>query len=223
MVRKKTVKKVVKENPNRAVEKQFFWLVGIIIVITLSFVFVPMLYHKIFEKFEYGGVNFEKVKTGKLVFYHGQFPVIYKGELSVVYNVYLRNDPRKNNIPITTNLSLSRKVSVSLNNDVNLCKDMVLGQSEIGKFLPAFPFIKNISAGVVNGTTAKEMNLTQITCKNASADNTVIIIQNSETPSIDAGETENCFLLNIGKCQYLPTVERYVVGVMAQINGKTLN
>jgi hypothetical protein len=224
MVRKKKfVKKVIKENPNKAVERQFFWLVGFIVLLILSFIFVPVIYHQIFEKFEYGGVKFEKIKTGQLVFYHGVFPIIYQGNFSAVYNVYFRNDPRNNNIPINTNLSLSKKVSISLNDEVYLCEDMILGQSEIGKFISAFPFVKNISTGVANATTAKELNLTQITCKNATKDNTVIIIRKSEDSSIELGEKENCYLLNVGKCQYLETVERYIIGAMAQINEKPID
>lgn len=222
MVKHKSAKKVIKENPNKTVERQFFWLVGIIAILILSFIFTPILYHQIFEKFEYGGVKFEKIKTGKLVFYHGVFPIIYQGNFSAVYNVYFRTDPRENNISLNTNLSLSRKVSVALNNDVNLCEDMVLGQSEIGKFISAFPFVKNISTGVVNSTIAKQYNVSQISCNNASEDNTVLIIQKSETPSIELGSKQNCYLLNIGECQYLETVERYIIGAMAQINEKPL-
>lgn len=220
--KKNEAKKVVKDNPNKTVEIQFFWLVGIVITITFAFVFIPLLYHQIFEKFEYAGVNFIKEDSGKLTFYHGQFPIIYKGNLSAIYNVYLRNDPRENNIPVNTNLSLSTKVSVSLNNDVHLCKDMILGQSELGKFISAFPFVKNLSTGVVNATFAKEYNIPQITCKNASADHVVIIIQKSESPSIESGDRENCYFLNIGECEYLETAERFVVGAMAQINEKPL-
>lgn len=225
MVRKRKkveAKKIVKENPNKAVETQFLWLVSIIIIIILGFVFIPVLYHQIFEKFEYGGVKFEKIKEGQLTFYHGQFPIIYKGNFSAVYNLYLRNDPRNNNISINTNLSLSPKVSISLNDNVHLCEDMMLGQAELGKFISAFPFVKNITAGVYNASVAKEYNVSQITCKNASKDNTVLIIQMSETPSIDLGSVDNCYLINIGKCQYLEAAERYVVGAMAQINSKPL-
>lgn len=219
---KKKHKTKISRNPNKEVEIQFFWLVGIVVSMILAFIFVPILYHQIFEKFEYGGVKFEKIKEGQLTFYHGQFPIIYKGNFSAVYNVYFRNDPRENTIPINTNLSLSNNVSISLNDNVDLCEDMILGQSEIGKFISAFPFVKKINTGVVNSTVAKELNITQITCKNASIDNTVIIIQKSEIPSVELGNNENCYMLNIGNCQYLETVERYIIGAMAQINEKPL-
>jgi hypothetical protein len=217
-------KKIVKENPNSAVEKQFFWLVGIIIVLIVGFVFVPVLYHQIFEKFEYGGVKFEKIREGQLTFYHGQFPIIYKETFYAVYNIYLRHYPRENKIPLNTNLSLSKKISISLNEGVTICEDVVLGQMELGKFFGAFPFVnKNITTGFYNASTAKENGLTSITCKNATKDHTVLVIQKSETPSIELGDKENCFVLNIGNCEYLETVERYIIGAMAQINEKPLD
>jgi len=214
--------KINVKDPNNEVETQFFWLVGIIIVIILGFVFVPILYHQIFEKFEYGGVKFEKIKEGQLTFYHGQFPIVYKGNFSAVYNVYFRNDPRKNKIPINITLGISKKITVSLNNDAHLCEDMILGQSELGKFFGSFPFVKNVSTGIYSASVAKELDMPQITCENASIDSTVIVIQKSETPSIEMGNRENCYILNIGKCEYLETVERFVVGAMAQVNEKPL-
>lgn len=216
--------KIVRDNPNKAVEKQFFWLVGIIVVVILSFIFIPVLYHQIFEKFEYGGVKFEKIKEGQLTFYHGQFPIIYKGNFYAIYNIYLRNDPRKNEIPLNTNLSLSKKISISLDDGVSSCEDVILGQMELGKFFSAFPFVnKNITTGFYNASLAKEFNMVPISCDNASKDHTILIIQKSQTPSIEAGEKDNCFVLNIGNCEYLETVERYIIGAMAQINGKSLS
>ena len=222
---KRKMKKMIKENPNKTVERQFLWLVGFIILLIITFVFVPILYHQIFEKFEYGGVKFEKIKTGKLEFYHGEVTnwITYSDGRNASYNLYFRTDPRKNNISLNTNFILSPTVRISLNEGVNLCEDMVLAQSAIGQFISSFPFVKNLSGGVYNNTIAKELNLTHITCKNASADNTVIIIQKSESPSIELGDSGNCYVLNIGKCQYLETVERYIMGAVAQIKGKPLN
>jgi len=223
MAKKKIKKEVVKkEDPNKQVEKQFFWTVGIILAIVLAFVLVPVLYHQIFEKFEYAGVKFEKIKYGDLTFYHGKFPIIYQGNFSAVYNLFLRTDPRKNDIPLNTTLSLSKNVRVALNDNVHLCEDMILGQSELGKFIPAFPFVKNLTTGLVNKTFAQEIGVEHIDCSKATKDNTVLIIQLSETPSIQLGEKENCYILNVGDCKYLETVERYIVGAMAQINEKTI-
>ena len=110
----KKIKRIVKESSKKktTAEKQFFALAILIVALTLIIIFVPQIYHNFFEKFEYGGVGFEKIRVGKIDFYHGIFPVNYFGERIVNYNIYLRNDPRKNNIPINTQFSLSKNVTI---------------------------------------------------------------------------------------------------------------
>jgi hypothetical protein len=179
----------------------------------------PIIYHQIFNKFEYGGVKFEKEMIGKTTFYHGQFPIVYKGNLSALYNVYLRTDPRKNDIPINTNFTLSQKVYVSLSEEATYCNTTTLGQSEFGKFIPTFPWVKSLEPAMLDAQSANLSGRKQITCANATKDKTVIVVQKSDFPSIESGEKANCYVLNIGNCEYLKTVERYVVGSMAQING----
>lgn len=220
MVKKKKQNKKGTETPkeNNKSINQFFWLVGFIFILTLAIFFVPKIYHQVFEKFEYGGVNFEKIKSGSIDFYHGQFPIIYRGNMSAVYNAYFRTDPRDNDIPINTNFSFNKKVVVSLGDDVQFCEDMMLGQIGITQFIRAFPFVKNVTSGVTNITTAKMYNATQINCANASSNQTVIIIQKSTNASIDLGDKRDCFVLNIGNCKYIETVERFIMGSMAQVN-----
>lgn len=201
---------------------QFLWLVGFIIVLILAIIFVPKIYHQIFDKFEYGGVNFERTKSGSLEVFHGQFPIIYKGNLTAIFNVYFRTDPRKNNIPINTNISFSKEVAVTFGDDVQYCKDLMLAQISFTQFIKAFPFVKNMSSGAVTNETAKLYNISQFDCKNASSDRAVIIIQKSENTSIVSGDRNNCFVLNVGDCKYLETTERFIMGAMAQVNGKTI-
>jgi hypothetical protein len=50
----------------------------------------------------------------------------------------------------------------------------------------------------------------------------VLIIRKSDIPSIAAGNKSGCYFLNVGDCQYLETVERYIMGAMAQINNVSL-
>ncbi len=202
---------------------QFLWLVVFIVVLILAIIFVPKIYHEIFNKFEYGGVKFEKMESANLVLYHGQFPIIYKGNLSAIFNTYFRTDPRDNHIPIETNLTLGKNVVVSFGEDVQYCKDIMIGQIGLTQFIRAFPFVKNVSSGATTDEVAELYNISKFDCKNASMDRTVIIIQKSENASIVSGSKNNCFILNVGDCKYLPTVERFVMGAMAQINEKSID
>lgn len=222
MAKKKLKKenKVV-EKKTKTKEKQAFWFFFSVILILSLIILTPYLYSETFNKFEYGGVQFDKVKYGELNFYHGVFPVIYKGELKYRYNVYFRTDPRKNEIPVNTNFTLSKNVSIGLSKDVERCSDFILSQSEIGKFIGVFPWIQNLDSGIIEKEKAQELGLEQINCSKANKDNTVFLYKLSDTPSVDL-ESENCFVLNIGDCKSLETTERFIIATMAQINGKEL-
>jgi len=224
-------KKVVKRNSEKQIQKerdpsqkQFAWLVIFFVVVILLAIVGPTVYHRLFNVFDYGGVRFEKTKfSNTLYFYHGVFPVIYKGNLTGYYNAYFRTDPRKNNISIETETSLSRSVIVSLSPGVEKCESMPLGQQLISQFISSFTFVKNLSGGLADPAMAKELNVSFVNCKNSSIDKTVFIIQTSEVPSVAKGNGTNCYLLNIGDCQYLETIERYVMSAMAQINNVSVS
>ncbi len=210
-------KKVSKKDKKRMERQAFLFFLAIIIFLG-AIILAPYLYHEIFGKFSYAGIQFEKTKSGSVDFYHGVFPVVLQGKFYHDFNLYLRHDPRKNDIPINATFRLSNNVSIGFEKGAIRCPDAVLGQSLMGQFFGSFPTVKEIEVGMINYTDARDNSLPQITCKNASASNKVFIIQKSETPSITLGENSNCFVLNVGNCKDLETIERYVVGSIAQIN-----
>jgi hypothetical protein len=222
-MKKKIAKKEKVKKTTSSSDKQFFWLVFLITSIIIIVLVGPTIYHQMFNVFEYGGVKFEKIQQGQITFYHGVFPIIYQGNLTTLYNSYFRTDPRKNNISVNTTLSLSKKVFISLSPGVEECKNIALAQPQLANFIVSFPFVKNLTSGVNDLNVSKALKIPLITCKNASADSTVMIIQMSDVPSIETGNNSDCFILNVGKCQYLETVERYMMSAMAQINNISIS
>jgi hypothetical protein len=202
---------------------QFLWLVLIFVGIILAFIVTPIIYQKTVNEFTYGGIQFEKIKEGKITFYHGVFPIIYQDQLSSLHNIYFRTDPRKNNISINVDdLSLSGKISISLSPGVEECKSLVLANPQLANFLQSFPFVETLNSGVSDAEMAKALNVSLITCQNASNDSSVIIIQKSDTPSIERGDRDGCHILNVGDCQYLETIERYTMAIIAQVNNASI-
>lgn len=200
-------------------DRQAMLVFGAIIVFLVALVGTPYLYHQIFEKFSYAGINFEKTRFEKIDFYHGIFPIVYQGKFIHYYNMYLRTDPRKNNIPMEVNMSISKNVTISLEPEATFCKSAILGQSLMGQFFNAFPWVNKVDVASVDAEVAKAQNWSYVTCNNASRDHTVFIIQKSETPSIESSSRDNCFFVNVGECQNIETIERLVVGAIGQING----
>jgi len=196
---------------------QFFWVVAIITLLIITIIVTPIIYKKFFTTFEYGGVQFEKIKSGQTTFYHGVFPINYLGKTYSYHNVYFYTDPRKNNVALNTNVSLSKIIYVSLSKDMQSCSDIQLGQVTLGSFLNAFPFVNNVTGAISEEDYANANNLPYASCQNATKNTTVIMVNNSQAESIEK-ISENCYSFNIGDCNYMPVVERFIIGSMAQIN-----
>jgi len=216
-IKKRTDNKVDKS------EKQFFWVVGVVVVMLLIIIFVPLIKTYFFDRFEYGGVQFEKLEQGEITFYHGIFPIIYNGDLISYHNFYFRTDPRKNDIAVNTSFKLSKNVIIGLSPGVEECQSIVLAQPQLATFIKAFPFVTNLSSGINDRNAANSMNLSYVGCENASDGTTVVLIRKSSAPSIDLGSRSNCYIFNVGECEYLETVEKYMMSVAAQINNVTIN
>ncbi len=210
--------KNTKKNEVKSKDRQVFWFFLIIILCMTLIVIAPYLYHLVFEKFTYAGVPFEKIKDKQLEFYHGVFSIVVQGKFYHNYNMYFRTDPRKNNIPINTNITLSKNISISYEEKAFACRSAILGQSLMGQFFYAFPWVKVVNTALIDPALAKAENLSQITCTNASADHSVFVFQTSENASIEAGDKENCYVINVGNCQNIEAAERLVIGAIAQIN-----
>jgi hypothetical protein len=212
-------RKVKQKSKVNLLDKQAMLVFGAIAIFLVGLIATPYIYHQLFEKFNYAGINFEKTRFEKITFYKGVYPIIYQGKFIHDYNVYLRTDPRKNQIPINTNIGISSNVTVSLEPEATFCQSAILGQSLIGQFLSAFPWVKNVDVASNNAEIAKAQNWSYATCNVSNQDHTVFIIQKSEAPSIEKSERDNCFIVNVGECQNIETVERLVVGTLAQISG----
>jgi len=204
-------------------EKQLIWFLVIVALILGSFL-GGYFYIQSLNKFEYAGIQFEKTREGDLLFYHGRFPLTKNGVIQNYYNIYLRNDPRENEIPIEADLrkiNSINNITFSLEPDAGECYGAIIAQTEIGKFFGA-PKRFNITSAVNDKETAKTLNLTYAGCENANKNQTVIIIKKSETPSIKQGDNSYCYLINVGECENIKTIERFIMGFLAQLSGNKL-
>src|SRR3989344_4261086 len=89
------VKKMNKLEKNQ--NKQAKYIIGImffiLIVIILSALFID-----ISRTFGYEGMKFSEEKYGNILIFKHSYYFVYGGE-QYLYNLYLRNDPRKNDVP----------------------------------------------------------------------------------------------------------------------------
>ena len=226
------MRKSSKEEPSEAdikklkesQKKQLIWVFVVIGVIFLGFLFA-YFYAQGLKTFDYAGIRFNKVKEFNIDFYHGRFPIVSGGKLLANYNFYLRNDPRENKISFDVQEANLRKSAIlSLSPEAMACPNADIAHIELSKFLGAVgseilgkDFV--ISGGSTDNATAKEMNITYATCKQASMNQTVVITQKSESPSIvSEGNNSNCYIINVGNCENIKASERFIVGLIAKVN-----
>ncbi len=199
-------------------DKQLMWMLiiaGAIFALFLGGYF----YAQSLNHFDYAGVRWDKTKEGQMNFFYSKFRL---ADNPPAYNAYLRNDPRKNNVTVNATFKFANKIFVSFEDYNPECqgKDAYLA-AVISPFISAMGL--NATGTITNKTRAKEQNRTFADCNNATIAHSVIVIQSSDTPSIvQSAENANCYYFNVGKCQQIETVERFIVAVLGQTSGEKI-
>lgn len=219
-MKKKQAKKKIDENPETDKKKYEIQLKWILISIALILGLVILIYLAIsgVNKFEYGGINFDKVKYGELQMYHSIIPIKDTSRNVVAnYNLYLRNDPRTlSKININGDILLMKNTVVSVDEKAeNGCNDSGIAGGNFFSFLK----IAGIKAkvGYVNQTYAQEKNASYFSCNDASGQS-VIILRSGEKNEINM-ISQDCYEIQFEGCDILKASERFMVGMIANSKG----
>jgi hypothetical protein len=171
------------------------------------------------NKFSYGGLNFEKINYDQLVLFHSKMPILnQQGGILAYYNIYLRTDPRKTNVPITGAIKLMSNVKVSLEPGTEDCSDNGIAGATLGTLFQAAGITP--TSGTTDKAAADEKQTNYITCAD-STNSTVIIIRKGNSTEINQ-ESRNCYSINFKNCEIMVAVERFVVGSIANSKGITV-
>jgi len=203
------VDKKLKDKEN----KQLMWTFVIIAIVFAGFLISYLFVAYYVNTFNFAGVRWEKINQGGITFYHSRF----SPSENFVYNAYFRTDPRKNNISINTKLRFYQNVIISLNPNAEECGGAnVMGNKMLGEFLTSFGF--KVSGAVSDEQKAEELNLSFADCSSSAIGKNVILVQKSEEPSIERDSKEDsCYIINVGDCENVRAVERFIAGVLLQI------
>jgi len=198
----KTSRKKQVESHNKIL-KNFFIGVGIIIIVSfLIFLFINQA-----KNFEYEGVEFSIVKFCDtrpcLITYNTKIPVIYQGE-KILYNFYLRNDPRK------------LATSVPFDGEIVFKKDMFINIT-FNRECEGYETI-----AIVNFVNLYEISgINVIADENAECDlegkSMFVLIQESNRTSIEKFGPA-CYNINIKNCEILKGTERFMIDTFVEID-----
>src|SRR3989338_497941 len=204
----KSQKEVIKRE-----NKQLFWIILIIFLIFLTFFIINQIRVNR-NYFEYGGANWTIEDYGNLRIYHGRFEV-FTGK-PVIYDIYLRNDPRTNKVLVTGGYGdFKEHTYFSFSKGVNQCRgDIPRVVSDLSNFLEKAIGVDNVSPATNSRDYTNESTLEFVNC--TSTDRGVVIFEMGEEQSVmQSDENKFCHIITIKDCKDLATVEKYMTSIVS--------
>ena len=193
--------------------KEIYWLLAAMASLVIVF-FISYYAFGSLNTFEYDSLTFTREKFGDIPVYHYYYFYEYDDK-QYKYNLYLRNDPRSNTIPITGNVidrgiefPLSAQVYISIAPEGLVgCEYGSSGIATLSSFL-ADNQIK--VKGAASDKEQAELNgLRYVTCE-TNQDDIVIMMQGGEETKI-IQESDSCYIIEINNCEVLEAVEKFQV------------
>lgn len=208
-------KKSDKEIQNKYIKYFIFGMIAILLII-LVFAFKPKE-----TKFEYLGMEFEKVMFDKIPLYRTIIPRTntITGEVIANYEFFLRNDPRKlESIPITGRIRLTKEIIVALDKSITdaNCVNATLAALNMGQFMNAAGI--KILRGTTNITEAEEENLRYASCDTSDTNSVIITEVGNKTEIVQ--EDVNCYKIKVNNCQVVEATEKFLIGTIAHSRGQ---
>lgn len=177
------------------------------------------------NNFTYAGVDFQKGRVGEVVYYHGkvELPTSAPTQRKMIFNLYLRKDPRKNNIPMDVDeFTLSGRAILSFDHGMMQCdENSIVAHSNLAQFFNAFPWVEGVTGAITDKEIAEERGLNYATCADASEYLTVVEVRFSEERKVEKVQ-HNCYVLSVGECDYIGTSEKLIMGFVSRINKQEL-
>lgn len=198
-------KKSIQEKEN----KQLFWFFVIIVLVFMAFL-IPYFWTENLKSFEHGGADWMVEDYENFKIYHGRFMALNGANL--FYNVFLRGDPRKNNVP-TEGIFDKFKYGgiVSFSPEVDKCRgDLSRVMLDLGAFLKQGVGVGQISSGSTDESVANETNKRFAQCETIS-DRTLIIIEMGDNSVTQNKDNPFCYTIKVENCDDISSVEKFII------------
>ena len=210
---KKQVKKEIKNKKIEPVKKEnkngLFWVITIMVSI-LALIMLIYFFINSFNSFEFQGLQFTKEKFGNLDIYHHAYNFADADGQQYVYNLYLRSDPRENDVPVKGDIEFYQEGSliyIAINaTDLAQCSNSSVALSSLTGFLSNNMFrVKGVSS---DPAEAKSLNTTYANCESYPG-NVMLYIQRDSKTSI--GRYKNCYIMKVKDCNIVEVAEKFQV------------
>jgi|SRR3989344_776458 len=200
---KGNVKRTGRKNKN---DSQAWIVIGVMIGIILILVITTMVVRNM-RTFQYEGLTFTKERFDKINVYHYYYYFSDESGQQYRYNLYLRNDPRENEVPINANITFgNKKVYVGIGDGISQCRDSARDVASLYSFL--HNNLIDVKAGLTNEIEAVESNLTHVSCSRYPNNKVIVISEGDET---EITQDKNCYEIKVANCELLDAVEKFEV------------
>ena len=179
--------------------RNVFIIVGVLFLVFLGVFF----WMQSIKHFEYRGVDFDIVDTQNVRFYHTSFPLILEAK-EILYNVYLRKDPRENekNVPIEGEILFSEKIVLNSTSSFNCEGEGVIAVANFNQIFTA------LGVEVIRDPNA--------TCDLFGRFAHINLEEGNETKIERYGP--RCYRFEINDCEILEATERYIIEAVVNMN-----
>ena len=200
-----------KSKNERKLEKELLYFLGFFLFLIIVFL-VASSFFKSFNTFEYEGLTFTKEKLGEIPIFHYYYFFNNKNNDLIKYNLYLRIDPRENEVPVEKSEDISMNngkvvfVSVeSTNTLLTSCPYSVLGVANLASFLRDNDFV--VEGANLDFHDAKAKKEKWVTCETHIYNPVIEIKEGDETKINILG---NCYEISVSSCDgLLPAIEMF--------------
>ena len=207
--------------------KEVYWVFGVMALLIVIFLVSYSIFNSL-KSFNYGGLEFTEEKFGEIPLFH----YIYIGKVRTItgnaisyenkkVDLFLRNDPRENNVPIDADINFPAGKTVYVGIDdqgIPQCKYSVIGLATLSSFLSQNGF--GVRAGTLSESAANANNIDYISCEKYPL-NPVILIQEGAFTKVTKTK-QNCYLIEVDNCETLPAVEKFVVKALIDAKARAI-
>ena len=188
-------------------DKQAKYIIGVMFFVLIVIIF-SALFIDVSRTFGYQGMKFSKEKYGNILIFKHSYYFMNDGE-QYLYNLYIRDDPRKNEVPFQGADIFFNPGTIYLSiNTTNLekCENSSIAISEVASFLKNN--LLEVKSASPDKAQANKTGYPYADC-NTNPSNTVILFEESAETKIV--QDKLCYKVEISNCEILEASEKFIV------------
>ena len=200
-----------KKSVQKSEDRQLLWFL-VVIGIVFAVVLVSYFGAESLKSFEYSGVDWmiEDYAEPTGTIFHGRFIALSNSNLN--YNIFLRGDPRENNVSTEGTFDRFKYGGViSITPEVDECRgELSRVMLDLGAFLKRGVGVGPLTSGSTDKYVANESNRQFAQCGTVH-DRTLVIIELGDSAVVQDESNPYCYVIRANDCNDVSSVERFMV------------